>query len=83
MMFDIGQRVRTRAQNAQGHTRLPKYLECREGRIVARLGEYPFADERARDPSVARSETLYTVEFEQNAHAVRADLFESYLEASK
>jgi hypothetical protein len=83
MAFEIGQRVRTRAQAPQGHTRLPKYLERREGRVVDILGNYPFADDRARNALNARNQALYTIEFEQGEHAVRADLFEEYLEASR
>lgn len=81
MAFEMDQRVRTRAQNPNGHTRLPKYLERREGRIVARLGAYPFPDDRARDAATTHNEVLYTVEFGEADHAVCADLFEPYLEA--
>jgi hypothetical protein len=81
MPFELGARVRTRAQVLEGHTRLPKYLERRDGCIVRSLGAYPFADERARNASTSRKEALYTVEFSEGAHTVRADLFEPYLEA--
>ncbi len=80
MSFEIGERIRTCAQNPNGHTRLPKYLERREGRIVQKVGVFPFSDARATDPSSTRNETLYTVEFEHGACRVRADLFEPYLE---
>jgi hypothetical protein len=81
MTYEIGQRIRTRPQKADGHTRLPKYLERRDGLIVQKVGAFPFSDDRAENPSSIRNETLYTVEFEQGTHRVRADLFESYLEA--
>jgi hypothetical protein len=81
MPFEPGERVRTRAQASDGHTRLPKYLQRREGCIVQFLGDYPFADDRARNAATARDEALYTVEFNEGSHTVRADLFEPYLEA--
>ena len=67
-------------QNPGGHTRLPKYLERREGRIVRKLGAFPFSDARASDPFATQTEALYTVEFDEGAYRVRADLFEPYLE---
>lgn len=81
MSFEIGAQVRTRAQTPEGHTRLPKYLERRSGRIVHALGVFPFPDDRVRQSS--RAEALYTVEFIEDGHAVRADLFEPYLEAAE
>jgi hypothetical protein len=82
MGFEIGHRVRSRAQVSRGHTRLPSYLQCREGCVVGVLGAYPFPDDRAHNSTNARTEALYTVEFQLGDHAVRADLFEPYLEAS-
>lgn len=81
MRFEPGDRVQTRTQAAKGHTRLPNYLQRRVGRIVNFIGEYPFADDRARNAATARNEALYTVEFNEGGHTVRADLFEPYLEA--
>jgi nitrile hydratase len=46
--FGVGDCVRTRAASLEGHTRLPRYLERRRGRIESVHGEYPLADERAR-----------------------------------
>ncbi len=79
-MFEPGSRVRTRAQRTTGHTRLPGYLQTRSGRVVCALGSFRFADEAARAGTQAPHEMLYTVEFDLDDHAVRADLFESYLE---
>lgn len=79
-MFEIGALVRTREQRKDGHTRLPGYLQHRRGRVVHVLGAYRFADEAAEHGARARTQMLYTVEFEHDGHAVRADLFESYLE---
>lgn len=81
MSFEIGAQVRTRAQAPDGHTRLPKYLELRTGRVVHALGAFPFPDDRVRQSS--RSEALYTVEFIEDGHVVRADLFEPYLERAQ
>jgi hypothetical protein len=80
-VFEIGSRVRTRAKRGEGHTRLPAYLQLRDGRIVAVLGRFRFADEGAVRGTQARDEMLYTVEFGGPEHTVRADLFEPYLEA--
>lgn len=79
-MFEIGALVRTREQRTDGHTRLPRYLQHRRGRVVHVLGAYRFADEAAERGALAKTQTLYTVEFDYDGHAVRADLFESYLE---
>lgn len=79
-MFELGARVRTRAQSAHGHTRLPHYLQLRSGRVIRILGNFRFADQAAARGREAPEEPLYTVEFERNGHWVCADLFESYLE---
>jgi nitrile hydratase subunit beta len=79
-MFDVGARVRTREKHREGHTRLPKYLERRIGRVIRVLGRFRFADDAAAAGSSAPEQMLYTVEFEQNSHRICADLFESYLE---
>jgi nitrile hydratase len=87
--FAVGDAVRTRAQSADGHTRLPRYLAQRRGRIEAVHGPFPLADDRARGDRCPRSETLYTVVFdgvdvwgERAAERLRisADLWDSYLD---
>jgi hypothetical protein len=55
----------------------------RSGHIVRVLGEFPFADQAAERGASAERQMLYTVEFDAYGHAVRADLFESYLEADQ
>lgn len=82
-MFEVGTPVRTREQRAGGHTRLPRYLQRRHGRIVRVLGAFRFADEAAQCGTSASQQMLYTVQFEQNGHSVCADLFESYLESDE
>jgi nitrile hydratase subunit beta len=90
--FAPGDRVRTRAAHAQGHTRLPRYLCNRTGTIEAVHGMYPLPDERALGMALASctKEALYTVIFEGNEVwreraveplSVSADLWESYLAA--
>jgi nitrile hydratase len=89
--FRAGDRVRTRAVNPEGHTRLPRYLCDRTGTIEAINGTYPLPDERARGVSQASctNETLYTVVFDgrevwrerfSEPVSVSADLWDSYLE---
>lgn len=80
MPFEPGVRVRTRSQRPTGHTRLPRYLAGRSGRVVSVLGDFRFADSAAERGAGAPSQTLYTVEFDDADHAIHADLFESYLE---
>jgi hypothetical protein len=87
-MFAPGDRVRTRIANPAGHTRLPRYLSGRAGRIDAVLGTLPYPDRRAAG-IVSAAETAYTVRFEnadvwgpdgEPGGSICADLFESYLE---
>jgi nitrile hydratase subunit beta len=87
-MFALGDRVRTRIANPAGHTRLPRYLSGRTGRIDAVLGTLPYPDRRAAG-IVSAAETAYTVRFEnadvwgpdgEPGGSICADLFESYLE---
>ena len=88
-MFKVGERVRTRVMDPPGHTRLPRYLRGRPGRIEYVLGTLPFPDERAAGIRSAQ-QTAYTVRFDNadvwgadgDPHgSICADLFESYLEA--
>lgn len=88
MRFEPGTRISTKAQQVEGHTRLPAYLQRKHGVIVASLGAFLLADENAVDSRNARKSQLYTVEFQacevwndpQSGGAIRADLFEEYLE---
>lgn len=91
MRFNLGDRVRTRLNNPEGHTRLPTYLRGRKGRIERILGAFPFSDERASGRIGVPAQTLYTVCFDgrdvwggdAQAATISADLFESYLEPLK
>jgi nitrile hydratase subunit beta len=90
MRYSLGDRVRTRLNNPEGHTRLPAYLRGRVGRIERVVGAFPFADERASGRDDAAVQTLYTVCFagsdvwgdDAQAATISADLFEPYLEPS-
>jgi nitrile hydratase subunit beta len=90
--FRPGDRVRTRAKNPEGHTRLPRYLCDRSGTIEVVHGIYPLPDERALGVELAKckKEMLYTVLFEggevwrertAEPLSISADLWDSYLEA--
>jgi nitrile hydratase len=87
--FALGDAVTTQTCNPSGHTRLPRYLRGKRGRIVAVRGAFPLADLRAQGRDAA-PEPLYTVGFAaaevwgRDAEAnetLHADLWESYLVA--
>ena len=86
--FEVGERVRARVMNPAGHTRLPRYVRGRTGRIEKVHGAHVFPDSNAlglgEDPR-----WLYSVAFEATeiwGTDVRAgdriylDLWEPYLE---
>lgn len=89
-VFAPGDRVRTRAVDPEGHTRLPRYARGCTGRVVAVTGPWPLADDMARrraEPGVEpRVEPVYTVAFAarelwgEGGHEVTLDLWQSYLE---
>ena len=85
--YAIGNKIRTRNINTQGHTRLPRYARGKAGEIVAVHGAHVFPDSNAQglgeDP-----QWLYTVRFsardlwgKDTKDAVMIDLWEPYLEA--
>ena len=86
--FAVGDRVRARVINPKGHTRIPRYVRGREGRIAAIHGVHVFPDSnsagRGEDPH-----WLYSVAFEareiwgpeaRDGDEMRVDLWEPYLE---
>ena len=86
--YEVGDRVRARIMNPPGHTRLPRYVRGRVGRIERRHGAHVFPDTHAHgggeDPR-----WLYSVAFDAgevwgpDARAgdeVLLDLWEPYLE---
>ena len=87
--FEVGDIVRTRNINPEGHTRLPRYLRARRGEVVWVHGVHVFPDSNAHgageDP-----QWLYSVRFvgrelwgeDGGANdSVHADLWEPYLVA--
>ena len=87
--FRVGDAVRTRAVSGDGHTRLPRYLARRRGRIETVHSPYPLADERARGVADAPKQALYSVVFSgaevwgdeaAGPMTIAADLWDAYLE---
>jgi nitrile hydratase subunit beta len=82
--FAPGDRVRTRAVDPAGHTRLPRYARGAVGEVVEPAGHHPLADDRARglDP---RPQAVYHVRFAaadlfgDGDHSVTVELWEDYL----
>lgn len=86
--FRIGDRVRTLRILGPGHTRLPRYVRGRIGRVVAERGCFIFADANAAGSGPAPQQ-LYSVEFDARElwseeaapmDTLRLDLWDSYLE---
>ena len=86
--FRRGDRVLARNINPVAHTRLPRYLRGRVGRIERAHGMFVFPDTHARD-GTREPQHLYSVRFESAelwgpdapvaTDAVYVDLFEPYL----
>jgi nitrile hydratase subunit beta len=85
--FAAGDRVRAKMMHPIGHTRLPRYVRGRAGRIEAVRGGYEFADASAEGR--AEAQHLYTVVFDARelwgesadpTLTVSVDAWESYLE---
>ena len=80
-----GDRVRTRALDPAGHTRLPRYARGAVGVLVEGAGRPPLADERARGRS-PEPHAVYHVRFAaadlfgDGDHSVTVELWEDYLE---
>lgn len=85
--FAVGDAVRARVMNPLHHTRLPRYLRGKPGRVVAAHGGHVFPDSNAQGLG-ERPQWLYTVRFDAaevwgpdtTAASVCADCWESYLE---
>lgn len=85
--FKVGDRVRARLMNPEGHTRTPRYVRGRLGTVVLHHGGHVYPDASA--DGERRGEHLYTVSFAARdlwgeqasaADTVRVDLWEPYLE---
>jgi nitrile hydratase len=81
----VGDRVRARPQDNGGHTRLPRYIQGREGTLVALHGVSPVPDEVAAGHP-GEPEPVYAVRFEAldlwgtPGHTVTIELWHSYLD---
>lgn len=86
--FSVGDKIRVRNFHPMGHTRAPRYMRTRIGEIMAVEGGFVFPDSNAHDKG-ENPDWVYNVRFEARelwgaaaraGDAVRADLWESYLE---
>jgi nitrile hydratase len=86
--FAVGDAVVARADHPAGHTRLPRYVRGKAGRIVSVYDAYVFPDTNAHDRG-EQPQHLYCVAFDgrelwgadaEPGTNVRLDLFESYLQ---
>lgn len=91
LTFGVADHVRARVTHRSGHTRLPRYVRGRQGRVVRDLGEKVFPDTNAHHAGENRQH-VYTVEFsarelfgrQRNPRdTVRLDLWADYLERAK
>ena len=82
--FAPGDRVRTRAADPAGHTRLPRYARGAVGVVVEPAGRHPLADDRARGLAPG-PQAVYHVRFAAadlfgaGDHSVTVELWEDYL----
>ena len=86
--FAAGDRVFTRTDAPEGHTRLPRYARAKHGVIAAVHGSFIFPDTNAHGQG-EQSHALYSVRFDANdlwgvsaepCAPVHLDLWERYLE---
>ena len=87
--FKVGDAVTARDINPVSHTRLPRYIRGRTGRIARDHGVFAFPDTSAASGTHSDPQHVYSVRFEgselwggdANANAcVYIDLFDDYLE---
>ena len=80
--FAAGARVRARAADPDGHTRLPRYARGHIGEVVEVRAVWQLPDEAVR--GVCRAERVYDVRFPaaglwgSGSHSVIIDMWESY-----
>lgn len=85
--FAVGDQVRVRKFETDGHTRCPSYVRGRLGVVIGRQGTFSLPDVEAHSPRRVR-EATYTVRFTaaelwedgQSSVGVNVDLWDSYLE---
>ena len=88
--FMLGQRVRARNMNPEGHTRLPRYTREKRGTVVRDNGVFALQDTDVTGQSLGgKPQHVYTVRFAardlwgpqaSSRDAVHVDLWEDYLE---
>jgi nitrile hydratase len=88
--FRIGQRVRGRNINPEGHTRMPRYTRGKVGRVIRHNGAFALQDTDPRGTLLGRPpQEVYTVEFTARElwgdqasprDTVHVDMWEDYLE---
>ena len=84
--FAAGARVRARAADPDGHTRLPRYIRGHVGEVLELRATWPLPDAAVR--GIARPEPVYAVRFAADelwgsgTHSVIVDMWESYLEGA-
>ena len=82
--FSAGDRVRARAADVDGHTRLPRYVRGHVGEVLELRATWARPDDTVR--GVSRREPVYAVRFGAEelwgtgSHEVILELWESYLE---
>jgi nitrile hydratase len=82
--FSAGDRVRARAADPDGHTRLPRYVRGHVGEVLELRATWALPDDTVR--RVSNHEPVYAVRFGAEelwgagSHSVILDLWESYLE---
>lgn len=86
--FEVGQRVRARNINPEGHTRLPRYARGKVGLVVRDHGVYLFPDTNAHGQGEKRQH-VYSVRFTarelwgdnaSSRDSVHLDLWDDHLE---
>lgn len=87
--FGVGDTIRVRNLHPTGHTRLPRYVRCKQGVVTRYYGFYDFQDAVPAGQAEAAPQPLYAVRFsgrelwgdaaEPNS-IVYLDMWESYLE---
>ena len=87
--FKVGDRVRARTINPQGHTRLPRYIRGRSGVVTLLHGVHSFDDTKAQGLG-PQPQHIYNVRFEarglwgeeaSETESVYIDMWDSYLDA--
>ena len=82
--FAAGSRVRARAADPDGHTRLPGYVRGHVGEVMEVRATWPLPDEAVH--GIVRTEPVYAVRFPaaglwgSGSHWVIIDMWESYLQ---